>query len=247
MWKSLVCTLILTEALLASSQSASVPDSCLSGECDHQDDTTMLQKKQEHQKEAKMVQEHQKEEKMVVNATTLKEFKVEVKPYMKQDTQSAFQTKIIVDQGKASKSNADNIVVEHDVSGGDEKDVSGGVSGGDDDFEAAKKRLINTCDQIEKHSEKITKDLAEAQTAWDNKKLNNSWVLRDLLSKDHAFNYPISGCKSTCTHDLHVPKAPNGKTPPMPSAYINKVIDGLFDQCLNRVVERKGWGQGGFD
>mmetsp|Transcript_17876 Transcript_17876/g.31130 ORF Transcript_17876/g.31130 Transcript_17876/m.31130 type:complete len:222 (-) Transcript_17876:91-756(-) len=221
MWKSLVCTLILTEALLASSQSASVPDSCLSGECDHQDDTTMLQKKQE--------------------------LKVEVKPYMKQDTQSAFQTKIIVDQGKASKSNADNIVVEHDVSGGDEKDVSGGVSGGDDDFEAAKKRLINTCDQIEKHSEKITKDLAEAQTAWDNKKLNNSWVLRDLLSKDHAFNYPISGCKSTCTHDLHVPKAPNGKTPPMPSAYINKVIDGLFDQCLNRVVERKGWGQGGFD
>mmetsp|Transcript_48409 Transcript_48409/g.88865 ORF Transcript_48409/g.88865 Transcript_48409/m.88865 type:complete len:236 (-) Transcript_48409:87-794(-) len=235
MWKSLVCTLILTEALLASSQSASVHDSCLSGECDHQDDTTMLQKKQEHQKEAKMVEEHQKE------------LKVEVKPYMKQDTQSAFQTKIIVDQGKASKTNADNIVVEHDVSGGDEKDVSGGVSGGDDDFEAAKKRLINTCDQIEKHSEKITKDLAEAQTAWDNKKLNNSWVLRDLLGKDHAFNGPISGCKSTCTHDLHVPKAPNGKTPPMPSAYINKVIDGLFDQCLNRVVERKGWGQGGFD
>mmetsp|Transcript_155768 Transcript_155768/g.276292 ORF Transcript_155768/g.276292 Transcript_155768/m.276292 type:complete len:239 (-) Transcript_155768:143-859(-) len=235
MWKSLVCTLILTEALLASSQSASVHDSCLSGECDHQDDTTMLQKKQEHQKEAKMVQEHQKEEKMVVNATTLKEFKVEVKPYMKQDTQSAFQTKIIVDQGKASKSNADNIVVEHDVSGGDEKDVSGGVSGGDDDFEAAKKRLINTCDQIEKESKRVTKELEETQAAWDNGKLEDSMDLRSLYGKDYDLNDPASGCNSMCTSTLQVVNnPPKADTSTMPPDYIDKVIDDLMDrQCVN--------------
>mmetsp|Transcript_155767 Transcript_155767/g.276289 ORF Transcript_155767/g.276289 Transcript_155767/m.276289 type:complete len:227 (-) Transcript_155767:143-823(-) len=223
MWKSLVCTLILTEALLASSQSASVHDSCLSGECDHQDDTTMLQKKQEHQKEAKMVQEHQKE------------LKVEVKPYMKQDTQSAFQTKIIVDQGKASKSNADNIVVEHDVSGGDEKDVSGGVSGGDDDFEAAKKRLINTCDQIEKESKRVTKELEETQAAWDNGKLEDSMDLRSLYGKDYDLNDPASGCNSMCTSTLQVVNnPPKADTSTMPPDYIDKVIDDLMDrQCVN--------------
>mmetsp|Transcript_30079 Transcript_30079/g.54885 ORF Transcript_30079/g.54885 Transcript_30079/m.54885 type:complete len:226 (-) Transcript_30079:129-806(-) len=223
MWKSLVCTLILTEALLASSQSASVPDSCLSGECDHQDDTTMLQKKQEHQKEAKMVEEHQKE------------LKVEVKPYMKQDTQSAFQTKIIVDQGKASKTNADNIVVEHDVSGGDEKDVSGGVSGGDDDFEAAKKRLINTCDQIEKESKRVAKELEETQAAWDNGKLEDSMDLRSLYGKDYDLNDPASGCNSTCTSTLQVVNnPPKADTSTMPPDYIDKVIDDLMDrQCVN--------------
>mmetsp|Transcript_48408 Transcript_48408/g.88862 ORF Transcript_48408/g.88862 Transcript_48408/m.88862 type:complete len:226 (-) Transcript_48408:129-806(-) len=223
MWKSLVCTLILTEALLASSQSASVHDSCLSGECDHQDDTTMLQKKQEHQKEAKMVEEHQKE------------LKVEVKPYMKQDTQSAFQTKIIVDQGKASKTNADNIVVEHDVSGGDEKDVSGGVSGGDDDFEAAKKRLINTCDQIEKESKRVAKELEETQAAWDNGKLEDSMDLRSLYGKDYDLNDPASGCNSTCTSTLQVVNnPPKADTSTMPPDYIDKVIDDLMDrQCVN--------------
>mmetsp|Transcript_155769 Transcript_155769/g.276295 ORF Transcript_155769/g.276295 Transcript_155769/m.276295 type:complete len:213 (-) Transcript_155769:143-781(-) len=209
MWKSLVCTLILTEALLASSQSASVHDSCLSGECDHQDDTTMLQKKQE--------------------------LKVEVKPYMKQDTQSAFQTKIIVDQGKASKSNADNIVVEHDVSGGDEKDVSGGVSGGDDDFEAAKKRLINTCDQIEKESKRVTKELEETQAAWDNGKLEDSMDLRSLYGKDYDLNDPASGCNSMCTSTLQVVNnPPKADTSTMPPDYIDKVIDDLMDrQCVN--------------
>mmetsp|Transcript_17875 Transcript_17875/g.31127 ORF Transcript_17875/g.31127 Transcript_17875/m.31127 type:complete len:213 (-) Transcript_17875:130-768(-) len=209
MWKSLVCTLILTEALLASSQSASVPDSCLSGECDHQDDTTMLQKKQE--------------------------LKVEVKPYMKQDTQSAFQTTIIVDQGKASKSNADNIVVEHDVSGGDEKDVSGGVSGGDDDFEAAKKRLINTCDQIEKESKRVTKELEETQAAWDNGKLEDSMDLRSLYGKDYDLNDPASGCNSMCTSTLQVVNnPPKADTSTMPPDYIDKVIDDLMDrQCVN--------------
>mmetsp|Transcript_98514 Transcript_98514/g.162199 ORF Transcript_98514/g.162199 Transcript_98514/m.162199 type:complete len:213 (+) Transcript_98514:75-713(+) len=209
MWKALGCTLILTEALLASSQSASVPDSCLSGECDHQDDTTMLQKKQE--------------------------LKVEVKPYMKQDTQSAFQTKIIVDQGKASKTNADNIVVEHDVSGGDEKDVSGGVSGGDDDFEAAKKRLINTCDQIEKESKRVTKELEETQAAWDNGKLEDSMDLRSLYGKDYDLNDPASGCNSMCTSTLQVVNnPPKADTSTMPPDYIDKVIDDLMDrQCVN--------------
>mmetsp|Transcript_143867 Transcript_143867/g.250705 ORF Transcript_143867/g.250705 Transcript_143867/m.250705 type:complete len:214 (-) Transcript_143867:126-767(-) len=210
MWKSLVCTLILTEALLASSQSASVHDSCLSGECDHQDDTTMLQKKQE--------------------------LKVEVKPYMKQDTQSAFQTTIIVDQGKASKTNADNIVVdEKDVSGGDEEDVSGGVSGGDDDFEAAKKRLINTCDQIEKESKRVTKELEETQAAWDNGKLEDSMDLRSLYGKDYDLNDPASGCNSMCTSTLQVVNnPPKADTSTMPPDYIDKVIDDLMDrQCVN--------------